>query len=100
MSKFTLARADSIFPAKYHSEPCRENPCPLTRNQLIWRRTKATLKVLVPLFCTVGYLAFCYAVNHHIIPLRHLGPFSITRDNLGWLIMIPFAVTHGMLMSS
>ena len=96
MLKFTLP--DSILPAKYRSEPSRENPCPLTRNQFIWRRTKATLKVLIPLFCTIGYLAFCYTVKHNIVPLRKLGPVSVTRDNLGRFI--PFAATHEMLMSS
>ena len=96
MLKFTLP--DRILPSKYYSELSRENPRPLTRNQFIWRRTKATLKVLIPLFCSIGYLAFCYTVKHHIVPLRYLGPFSITRDNLGWFI--PFAETHGMLIFS
>jgi hypothetical protein len=53
----------------------------LTRNRLIWRRVKAVLKALVLLFLSTAYLTFCYMVNHHDVPLKSLGPYSITPNH-------------------
>ncbi|KAG1776025.1 hypothetical protein EV702DRAFT_361478 [Suillus placidus] len=53
----------------------------LTRNRLIWRRFKSILKALVLLFLSAGYLTFCYMANRHAVPLRSLGPYSITPDH-------------------
>lgn len=53
----------------------------LTRNRLIWRRFKSILKALILLFLSAGYLIFCYMANRHAIPLRSLGPYSITPDH-------------------
>jgi hypothetical protein len=63
--------------------PFENPPSVHTRNQSIWRRIKTILKVLILLFLSIGYLAFCYTVKYRTVPLRHLGPFSITRNNLG-----------------
>jgi hypothetical protein len=56
----------------------------LTRNRLIWRRVKAVLKALILLFLSTAYLTFCYVVNHHDVPLRSVGPYSITPSHFGW----------------
>lgn len=60
-----------------------QHPPLLTGNQSIWRRINTILKALILLFLSIGYLAFCYTVKYRTVPLRHLGPFSITRNNLG-----------------
>lgn len=54
----------------------------LTRNRLIWRRVKAVLKALILVFLSTAYLTFCYVVNHHDVPLRSLGPYTITPNHL------------------
>lgn len=77
---------DRISPRKYYPEPSLphlDNHRLPTRNQFIWRRIKAILKASILLFLSIGYLAFCYTVNRHTVPLKHLAPFSITLDNLG-----------------
>lgn len=53
----------------------------LTRNRLIWRRVRAIFKALILLFLSTGYLAFCYTVNRRVVPLRSLGPYSITPNH-------------------
>lgn len=53
----------------------------LTRNRLIWRRVKAVLKALILVFLSTAYLTFCYVVNHHDVPLRSLGPYTITPNH-------------------
>ena len=64
--------------------PNQPSPLP-TRSRLISRRINAISKSLILLLLSIGYLTFCYTVNHRTVPLKHLGPFSITRDNLGRL---------------
>lgn len=53
----------------------------LTRNRLIWRRVKAVLKALILVFLSTAYLTFCYVVNYHDVPLRSLGPYTITPNH-------------------
>ncbi|KAG1740330.1 hypothetical protein EDB19DRAFT_780985 [Suillus lakei] len=53
----------------------------LTQNRLIWRRVKAVLKALILFFLSTGYLTFCYTVHRRTVPLKSLGPYTITPDH-------------------
>ncbi|KAG1763505.1 hypothetical protein EV702DRAFT_181671 [Suillus placidus] len=51
------------------------------RNRLIWRRVKAILEALILFSLPTGYLAFYNTVNHSTVPLKSLGPYSITPNH-------------------